>query len=119
MSLGERLRNLRRSRKFSAELLADACGVKAGAYRRWERDETEPSITQTVELSRIYQMSLDALLFGDDDSSSTIALDVEPGQQVTVRIMGKTAKARVKYEPAVTLENILSEKINQKTQFGS
>ena len=42
MPLGERLRTLRRSKKLSAELLAEACSVKAGAYRRWERDETEP-----------------------------------------------------------------------------
>ena len=118
MSLGERLRSLRRSRKYSAELLADACGVKAGSYRRWESDETEPSRTQTLEMSRIYQMSIDAMLFGDDDSSSTIAVDVDPGQQVTVRIMGTSGKAKVKYEPAVMLENVMSEKIARKTEAG-
>ena len=118
MSLGERLRSLRRSHKFSAGLLADACGVKAGAYRRWERDETEPSITQAVELARIYQKSLDAMLFGDDSNASTVALDVEPGEQITVRIMGSTGKPKIKYEPAVVLGNVLSEKIIRKTESG-
>ena len=118
MSLGERLRSLRRSRKFSAELLADACGVKAGAYRRWERDETEPSITQMVALSRIYQMSIDSMLFDDDDGSSTIAVDVDLGQQVTVRIMGTNGKAKAKYEPAVTLENLMAEPIGRKSKAG-
>ena len=94
MSLGKRLRSLRRSRKFGAELLAEACGVKAGAYRRWERDETEPSISQAIELSRIYQMSLDGMLFGGEDSLSTIAVDVEPGQQITVRIVGNDGEPR-------------------------
>ena len=118
MSLGKRLRSLRRSRKFGAELLAEACGVKAGAYRRWERDETEPSISQAIELSRIYQMSLDGMLFGGEDSLSTIAVDVEPGQQITVRIVGNDGEARVKYQPAVTLENALPERIEEKTQLG-
>ena len=118
MTLGERLRSLRRLRKLSAELLADACGVKAGAYRRWERDETEPSISQTVELARVYQMSIDAMLFGDDEDSSTIAVDVEPGEQVTVRITGNNAKPKVKYEPAVTLENVMSGKRVRKTDVG-
>ena len=119
MSLGERLRSLRRSRKFSAELLADACGVKAGAYRRWERDETEPSITQTVELSRIYQISIDAMLFGEDDNSSMISVGIEPGQQITVRISGNTAKAKVKYEPAVSFDNVLAEDTLERTETGS
>ena len=119
MSLGERLRKLRRSRKFSAELLADACGVKAGAYRRWERDETEPSITQTVELSRIYQMSVDALLFGEDDNSSMITVGIEPGEQIMVRISGNTAKARVKYEPAVSFDNVLAEDTLEINKTGS
>ena len=118
MSLGERLRSLRRSRKFSAELLADVCGVKAGAYRRWERDETEPSITQMLELSRVYQMSIDSMLFGEDNGSSTIAVDVDPGQQVTVRIMGTNGKAKAKYEPAVILENIMPEAIDRKSKVG-
>ena len=118
MPLGERLRTLRRSKKLSAELLAEACSVKAGAYRRWERDETEPSISQAIELSRIYQMSLDGMLFGGEDSLSTIAVDVEPGQQITVRIVGNDGEPRVKYQPAVTLENALSERIEEKTQLG-
>lgn len=103
MLLGERLRALRRSKKISAELLAEACSIKAGAYRRWERNETEPSISQAIELARVYQMTLDSMLFGPNDGASTIAVDVEPGQQVTVRILGNEARAKVKYQPAITL----------------
>ena len=72
MRLGERLRTLRQSKKFSAELLAEACGVKAGAYRRWERNETEPSVSQAIALSRVYQTSLDDMLFGSSDGASPV-----------------------------------------------
>ena len=117
MRLGERLRTLRRSKKFSAELLAEACGVKAGAYRRWERNETEPSISQAIALSRVYQMSLDNMLFGSSDEASVIAVDVEPGQQVTVRIAANEAKPKVKYQPTIKLENAFVEESYLKQQL--
>ena len=117
MRLGERLRTLRRSKKFSAELLADACGVKAGAYRRWERNETEPSISQAIALSRVYQTSLDNMLFGSNDEASMIAVDVEPGQRVTVRIVANEATPKVKYQPAIKLENALIERSAPKQQL--
>ena len=110
MPLGERLRTLRRSKKLSAELLADACGVKAGAYRRWERNETEPSISQAIELARVYQMTLDSMLFGANGDASTISVDVDPGQQVTVRILGNEARSEFKHQPDITLENALIER---------
>ena len=117
MRVGERLRTLRRSRKFSAELLADACGVKAGAYRRWERNETEPSISQAIALSRVYQTSLDNMLFGSSDEASMIAVDVEPGQRVTVRIVANEATPKVKYQPAIKLKNSFVERSHPKQQL--
>jgi len=110
MRLGERLRELRKQRHLNAELLATACGVKAGAYRRWERNETEPSVSQAIELARVYQMSLDEMLFGSGESGSIVSVDVEPGQEVTVRISGNEAKPRVSYQPAVKLENAMTDR---------
>ncbi|HHZ66378.1 MAG TPA: XRE family transcriptional regulator [Alphaproteobacteria bacterium] len=117
MRLGERLRKLRRSKKFSAELLAEVCSVKAGAYRRWERNETEPSISQAIELARVYQMTLDNMLFSANDSASTIAVDVEPGQQVTIRILGNEARPKVKYQPDTMLGNALIERVESEKQL--
>ena len=103
MQLGERLRVLRKERHFNAELLAGACGVKAGAYRRWERNETEPSVSQAIELARVYQMTLDEMLFGSGEGGSVVSVDVEPGQEVTVRISGNAAQPKVSYQPAVKI----------------
>ena len=117
MPLGERLRRLRRYKKLSAELLAEACGVKAGAYRRWERNETEPSISQAIELARVYQMTLESMLFGQNGDASTISVDVEPGQQVTIRILGNEARPKVKYQPDTTLGNALIERVESEKQL--
>lgn len=110
MRLGERLRALRKQRRFNAELLATSCGVKAGAYRRWERNETEPSVSQAIQLAQVYQMTLDEMLFGSGEGGSVVSVDVEPGQEVIVRISGNDSKPKVSYQPAVRLENALAEK---------
>ena len=109
LRLGERLRALRKEKRFNAELLASSCGVKAGAYRRWERNETEPSVSQAIQLAQVYEMTLDEMLFGSGEGGSVISVDVEPGQEVMVRISGNEAQPRVSYQPAVRLENSLGD----------
>ena len=113
MPLGERLRTLRKDRHFNAELLASACGVKAGAYRRWGRNETEPSVSQAIELARVYQMTLDQMLFGSGQEGSIVSVDVEPGQEVTVRISGNVSQPKVSYQPAVKIDNADSDSAEQ------
>ena len=110
MRLGERLRRLRKERHFSAELLASSCGVKAGAYRRWERNETEPSVSQAIQLAQVYQMTMDEMLFGSGDGGSVVSVDVEPGQEVTIRISGNEAQPKVSYQSAVKLENSMLDR---------
>jgi transcriptional regulator with XRE-family HTH domain len=110
MRLGERLRRLRKKRHFNAELLANSCGVKAGAYRRWERNETEPSVSQAIQLAQTYQMTIDEMLFGSDEGGSVVSVDVEPGQEVTVRISGNEAQPKVSYQPEVKLENSILDR---------
>ena len=109
MRLGERLRALRKQRRFNAELLAVSCGVKAGAYRRWERNETEPSVSQAMQLAQVYQMTLDEMLFGSGERGSVVSVEVEPGQEVMVRISGNESQPKVSYQPAVRLENASEE----------
>ena len=116
MRLGERLRILRKEKKFSAERLSQSCGVKAGAYRRWERNETEPSISQAIALARVYQITIDEMLFGSRDAGSLLSVDVEPGQQVLVRVLGRASGPSIKYEPAINIENALTDGINEEKE---
>ena len=114
MRLGERLRTLRKERHFNAELLAVTCGVKAGAYRRWERNETEPSVSQAIQLAQVYQMTLDEMLFGSGEGGSVVSVVVEPGQEVTIRISGNESEPKVSDQPAVRLENTMADKVDKK-----
>ena len=114
MRFGKRLRDLRKERKFSAERLSRSCGVKAGAYRRWERNETEPSISQALSLAGVYQITIDEMLFGPTGAGSLLSIDVEPGQQVVVRVLGRPTRSSVKYEPAISIENAVVEALDEE-----
>ena len=113
MRFGDRLRALRKERKFSAVRLSQECGVKAGAYRRWERNETEPSISQALSLAGVYQITIDEMLFGSSGTGSLLSVDVEPGQQVVVRVLGRSTSASRKYEPAINIENAVVEALDE------
>ena len=114
MRFGDRLRALRKERKFSAVRLSQSCGVKAGAYRRWERNETEPSISQALSLAGVYLITIDEMIFGSSGAGSLLSVDVEPGQQVVVRVLGRSTRPIVKYEPAINIENAVVEALDEE-----
>ena len=61
----DRLASLRRASGLSQEELADKLGVSRQAVSKWERNESSPDTDNLIELSKIYNVSLDELLFGE------------------------------------------------------
>ena len=57
----ERLKRLRKARKFSQERLAEAIGISYSAYRRYESGERDMPLTVAVRLADLFQVSLDEL----------------------------------------------------------
>ena len=57
----ERLKRLRKARKFSQERLAEAIGISYSAYRRYESGERDMLLTVAVRLADLFQVSLDEL----------------------------------------------------------
>lgn len=64
---GERLRELRKSKKMSAQKIADMAGINRRAYTYWESGETEPSHAQEDLLADFFGVSLDYLRGRSDD----------------------------------------------------
>jgi transcriptional regulator with XRE-family HTH domain len=54
---GERLRELRKSKKMSAQKIADMAGINRRAYTYWESGETEPSHAQEDLLADFFGVS--------------------------------------------------------------
>ena len=67
-----RLCELRKKHGLSQEDLADKLGVSRQAISKWERSESSPDTDNLIELSKIYGISLDELLNGDEETLEEI-----------------------------------------------
>lgn len=56
------LRLLRARNRYTLEDVADIVGVSRQAVARWEQGETYPDIENCLKLSRLYKVTLDALV---------------------------------------------------------
>jgi len=90
MDISARIQNYRKERGLSQEQLADAVSVSRQAVSKWESGQSQPDIDRLISLSRVFDVSLDALLTGADptlmavpdepDAEPEISEDDELGQ---------------------------------------
>lgn len=67
VQIAQRLAELRRSKGYSQEALANELGLSRQAVSKWERAESSPDTENLIALARLYGVSLDDLLRLDDD----------------------------------------------------
>lgn len=70
ISLAQNIRALRKERRMTQEMLAEALGVTVGAVHKWETGASMPEIRLLIELAELFCVSLDALLGYEMRSSS-------------------------------------------------
>ena len=61
--IAERLQKIRKEHGYSQEQLADELGVSRQAVSKWERGEASPDTDNLIALARLYDISIDYLLF--------------------------------------------------------
>ncbi len=62
MMLSDNLAELRRSKKFSQEQVAEALDVSRQAVAKWESGKTVPDLNKCIALAELYGVSLDDLV---------------------------------------------------------
>lgn len=62
MTVGEKLKNARNEAELTQEQLAEKLGVSRQTISSWENERSYPDIVNLIELSDLYQLSLDELL---------------------------------------------------------
>lgn len=67
IEIANRLVNLRKNNNLSQEALAARLGISRQAVSKWERAEASPDTDNLILLARLYGVSLDELLFTDED----------------------------------------------------
>lgn len=76
ISLSENIRALRKERKMTQEMLAEALGVTVGAVHKWETGACLPEIRLLLEMADLFCVSMDALL-GYEMHGSTVESVIE------------------------------------------
>ena len=67
MTLGQKLKEIRKRFGLSQESLAEIMNVSRQAITKWESDEGLPDVSNLQELSKVFNLTVDYLL--DDDNS--------------------------------------------------
>jgi transcriptional regulator with XRE-family HTH domain len=77
-TLGARIRRLRGARGMTLDQLALACSpygrqVSRGMVQHWETGQHAPSLANFAALARVFGLSMDALLYGEDEAARIAA----------------------------------------------
>lgn len=72
--IGERLKGLREALDISVQEMAETCGISEEKYLKMETGESELSVSKLYKVSRKYDISLDALMFGEEPHMSSYFL---------------------------------------------
>lgn len=67
MDFGKRLASLRKERSMTQQALADATGCHVTMIRRYEANETQPTLEVIRNLARALSVSADTLVFEQDE----------------------------------------------------
>lgn len=65
LSIGKRIRNLRRASEMTQEQLAEKLGVSFQAISKWENNISLPDVTMIPELARVFGVSTDSIFSYD------------------------------------------------------
>ncbi|PTE69283.1 XRE family transcriptional regulator [Staphylococcus devriesei] len=63
--VGERIRNLRKSKKMTQESLAEKLDVSRHSISNWEREVSFPDLHSLVKMTELFGVSLNHLIKGD------------------------------------------------------
>ena len=67
VEIAQRLAARRKQAGLSQEALAERLGVSRQAVSKWERSESSPDTDNLIALAQLYGLSLDDLLYVDDE----------------------------------------------------
>ncbi len=85
VEIANKLVNLRKRSGLSQESLAEKIGVSRQAVSKWERAESSPDTDNLIALSKLYNISLDEMLSGYNETSGLAGeRDVAGGEQAFV-----------------------------------
>jgi len=75
MDFGTQMKKLRSSRNLTQEQLATKLNVSRQTISSWENNRNLPDLEMVVQISQIFQLSLDQLILGDSTMTNKLVKD--------------------------------------------
>ena len=73
MTLGEKIQSLRKKNGWSQETLAEKINVSRQALSKWEADAAAPNVENIIQLSKLFCVTTDYLLFDEAETAETVS----------------------------------------------
>ena len=80
--IGMNIKHLRKKHGLSQEDIAEQLGVTRQTVAKWEANETLPDIMSCFELSKIFSVTMEMLMFTDFTNSGTENPDEKDGKYI-------------------------------------
>ncbi len=80
MDISRQIQELRKSQGLSQEQLAEAVSVSRQAVSKWESGQSQPDLDKLLQLSRVFDLSVDALLSDNPLAARAAAQSIEAEQ---------------------------------------
>lgn len=84
MILGQRIKEKREKRQWTQDYLAETLNVSRQAISKWEVGSTYPDIDRLVQISNLFDITLDSLIKGDDSLKKSIVITKNAKAQTNV-----------------------------------
>jgi len=90
MEVGQRIQTLRIKSGLSQEALAERLGVTRQSVSKWELGQAVPDVDNIVQLSRLFGVTTDALLLGEDAAYASKKKGLRFGMYLIVKDFSKS-----------------------------
>ncbi|WP_432376151.1 helix-turn-helix domain-containing protein [Lactiplantibacillus pentosus] len=84
MILGQRIKEEREKRQWTQDYLAETLNVSRQAIFKWKVGSTYPDIDRLVQISNLFDITLDSLIKGDDSLKKSIVITKNAKAQTNV-----------------------------------
>ena len=76
-AMANRIKDRRKSLNYTQEQFAERLGISSSSYTRIENAFQKPALDTLIKISTNLNTTLDYLVFGSDDNSTTVITDTE------------------------------------------
>lgn len=101
MKIGEQIRTLRKNENLSQEQLGQKLNVSRQAVYKWESDKGYPDIENLINLSKLFEISLDELITGDRTFQKNIKVKGSTGLFSNRRLLSSLNYFSLFFAPVV------------------